>query len=590
MKQAIYPNVWNIDGLFRNGFLVHVDQIKELMNDFESSIHFFTKSNVHELLDDIGNIRIHLSQANSYLTCLLAENSKNQDAAAWRGKVTQQETRYENALSKVKRMLAHMEQSEWDSMLESEDLAEYRYILHLWRDDANHSASDEHQQLIADLSADGFHAWGHFYQTLMTRITIEVQIDGVHQNVSVGQALNLRSHPDEDVRRGAHYALENAMKEKEELFASIMNHIAGFRLNVYKQYGKDSVLAEATKENRMSEETLHTMWSVISKYKHHFSSYLNVKAEILGGSKMKAYNFWAPVLKNSPSITYDEAVELVLKHFSEFGKELEEFARQAFHASWVEAENRPNKSAAAFCAGFPLSKESRVFMTFGGTFMSVLTLVHELGHAFHNYAMKNVNGMNRYYPLSIAETASTFAEMIIFDAALKKAASKEEQLFILDEKIKRSVMNFMNIYSRFLFEQRFYEERKEGIVSSKRLVELMDQATIDAYGGSLEEFSHYSWAWTPHYYITKSPFYNFPYTFGYLFALGIYAKAKETGKEFEKDYIRLLSDSGRMSAEDLVMKHLGEDINVEEFWIKGMELCARDVEEFVKLVNQRLGR
>ncbi|MEK4386306.1 M3 family metallopeptidase [Solibacillus sp. FSL W7-1464] len=224
-------------------------------------------------------------------------------------------------------------------------------------------------------------------------------------------------------------------------------------------------------------------------------------------------------------------------------------------------------------------------MTFGGTFLNVLTLVHELGHAFHNYAMKSVDGLNKQYPMCIAETASTFAEMIIFDAAMEKAQSKEEKLFLLDEKLKRSVMNFMNIHSRFLFEQRFYEVRKKGLVSSRRINELMNEAIQEAYQGSLDEPSIYSWVWTPHYYITQSPFYNFPYTFGYLFALGIFAKAKEKGKEFEKDYLNLLKDSGRMTVEDLVMKHLGEDITSKNFWEKGMKICVKDAEEFITLTS-----
>lgn len=146
-------------------------------------------------------------------------------------------------------------------------------------------------------------------------------------------------------------------------------------------------------------------------------------------------------------------------------------------------------------------------------------------------------------------------------------------------------MNFMNIHSRFLFEQRFYEERKGGIVSPKRLNQLMEQSINEAYGGSLDQPSIYSWVWTPHYYITQSPFYNFPYTFGYLFALAIYAKAKEKGKEFERDYLKLLRDSGSMNVEDLVMKHLGEDITSKEFWEAGMEVCLKDVEEFLELTS-----
>ena len=230
-----------------------------------------------------------------------------------------------------------------------------------------------------------------------------------------------------------------------------------------------------------------------------------------------------------------------------------------------------------------MTDESRIFMTYGGTMMSVLTLVHELGHAFHNSAMNSQYGLNKQYPLSIAETASTFAEMILLDAAIENAKTKAEKISLLDEKLKRSVMNFMNIHSRFLFEQKFYEERKKGFVSAERLNELMQEAISLGYEDSLANVSVYTWLWTPHFYITNAPFYNFPYTFGYLLALSLFAKAKELGTDFENAYIQLLSDSGKMTIEELVQKHLNEDITKEAFWEKGIKLCIRDVEYFLEL-------
>lgn len=224
-------------------------------------------------------------------------------------------------------------------------------------------------------------------------------------------------------------------------------------------------------------------------------------------------------------------------------------------------------------------------MTYDGGIANVLTLAHEIGHAFHNYAMKTVDGINRRYPMSLAETASVFSEMIILDKAFENAKTKQEKLFLIDEKLKRSVMNFMNIHSRFLFEERFYEERKKGFVTSNRLNELMKAAIDEGYEGMLDSVSYRSWVWTPHFYITEEPFYNFPYTFGYLFALSIYAKAQFKGRSFEEDYLKLLRDSGSMSTEELVMKHLGEDITTESFWEKGIKLCVKDAEEFIKLTS-----
>ncbi|MEB2300414.1 M3 family oligoendopeptidase [Lysinibacillus xylanilyticus] len=597
MLKSSYPIVWNLESIFQGGgkssqFSDHINRLEVFVQDLEFCVKSFTTSleknevnKVIHIVEKIGNIRLNLSQANSFITCLLAQNPADQDAAILRGKVAQKEARFEKELSKVKKLLTNTKEDIWRFILKNKELRIYKFILSEWRENADKNLSEEEVNLISDLMVDGYHAWGHFYNDLVSSINVTIKINGKEKNLSVGQAINLRSHHNEGVRKEAHYVLESIWKEKEELFAKIINHITGFRIQVNNKRGVQSALEDPLKKNRMKEETLNTMWTVISKYKQPFSNYLKRKAEMLGTPNMKAYNFWAPSTKSNQEISFENATTLIIEHFSQFGTELESFARQAFSEGWIEAEDRPNKSAVPFCAGFPLTSESRVFMTFNGTFLNVLTLVHELGHAFHNHAMKSVNELNKRYPLSIAETASTFSEMIIFDAAMKNANSKEEKLFILDEKLKRSVMNFMNIHSRFLFEQRFYEERSKGVVSSERLNRLMEESINEAYDNSLEQPSIYSWIWTPHYYITQSPFYNFPYTFGYLFALGIYAKAKEKGKEFEQDYINLLRDSGSMTVEDLVLKHLGEDITSEAFWEQGMKLCVRDAEEFIKLTS-----
>ncbi|MGF2618354.1 M3 family oligoendopeptidase [Rossellomorea vietnamensis] len=597
MEKISYPNRWDLDGIFKGKsnskqFTEHLERLEALIYKLKGSVNTLRTPasemgarEIFNLVESIGNIRLHFSQANSFITCLLAENPKNQEAVRLRGETAQHEARFEKELSKVKKLLTNIKGNVWEEHLKSGDLSEYKFILTEWRSQANENLSEEESALISDLMADGYHAWGNFYSSLVSSIKVPITVRGEKEILSVGQAINLRSHHDEEVRKEAHYALEAIWKEKEDLFSKIINHITGFRIQIDNKRGIKNPIEAPLKRNRMKEETLNAMWAVISKYKQPFSSYLKRKADITGNSSMKAYNFWSPITKSNQEMKFEEASAFITEHFSQFGSELEGFVKQAFNNGWIEAENRPNKSAVPFCAGFPLTGESRVFMTFSGTFLNVLTLVHELGHAFHNHAMIPVNGMNKRYPLGIAETASTFSEMVIFDAAMKKAKSKEEKLFILDEKLKRSVMNFMNIHSRFLFEQRVYKERKKGIIPADRLNQLVEEAIHEAYAGSLDEASIHSWIWTPHYYITESPFYNFPYTFGYLFALGIYAQAKEKGKNFESDYLALLRDSGSMTVEDLVMKHLGEDITSEAFWEKGMKLCVHDAEEFIRLTS-----
>jgi len=586
---------WDLESLFEGGsgscqLGEHIETLVTLVSELEVKVDcFHTPQKIDDslemakLIESISLVKIYLSEANSFITCLLALNSKDQKAISLQGHVQSINAKFDFVIHKLQKTLANTEKGLWEVLLDTDVLRNYTFKLNKWREKVQLQLSEKKDNIASDLMDDGYHAWHQFYNALVSDIKVHVPINGVDSELSVGQAINLRSHPDEEVRKNSHKALEGVWLQKEDLFAKILNHMAGFRLKVYKHQGIENILKEPLLNNHIKEETLNTMWAAVSKHKNHFKNYLNKKADMLGETKLNSYNFWAPITENKRGIDYQDAVKLVLKHLSEFGPEMADFIQHAFEKDWVESENRPGKMVGAFCAGFPLNGESRVFMTYGGSINDVLTLAHELGHAFHNDAMKSVEGINKRYPLCIAETASIFSELIILDSAIEQAKSKEEKLFLLDEKLKRSVMNFMNIHSRFLFEKAFYEERKEGIISSSRLNDLMQQSITEGYKGSIATIPVHSWIWTPHYYITKSPFYNFPYTFGYLLSLSLYTRAKEEGKEFESKYIALLRDSGSMEMEDLVEKHLGEDITSEEFWEKGLQECIKDVESFVKL-------
>ncbi|WP_179884959.1 M3 family oligoendopeptidase [Bacillus sp. AFS015802] len=584
--KTTYKPTWNLDSIFNGGSSSselhdHMKQTEASVSELEEIIQKVTPEPDHlaVVLERLREIKVSISQIRSFAICLLSVDPNDQGAQFYRGEATRLQSRYDSISSDLKRVLASIEEGVWGSLLASESLKEYRFILGEWREEAEREPSRE----VSELMTDGYRAWGQFYQSFMS--SIKVQVRG--EELSVGQAINLRTHEDEAVRKESHEALVAKWTEHEGQFAQILNHLTGFRVNMYKNMDVEDVLRIPLAQNRMKPETLNAMLSVIEKHKEPFAHYLNVKATMNGDAKMKSYHFWSPMNHDHQGMGYGEAAALIEERFRAFGTEMGDFAETAFHEGWVEAENRPGKSAVPICAGFPLTGESRVFMTFPGTFKGVLTLVHELGHAFHNHAMKPVNGMNKSYPMSLAETASTFAEMIILEAAMDKAETDEEKLFLLDEKLKRSVMNFMNLHARFIFEKNVHEERRKGFISAGRLNELMESAMEEGYRGALDEVPVHSWIWTPHFYKTESPFYNFPYTFGYLLALNLFARAKETGQEFEEQYMELLRDSGSMTAEDLVMKHLGEDITEEAFWERGMELCVRDSEEFVRLAGSQ---
>ncbi len=594
-----YAEVWDLDIFFKGGSLSpelreHLETLTIKLDEFEQTLSTFDvpqsaseANNIVLLIEKTKQVAENLTQAGAVIGCFLAQDTTDKHAKLLQGEIGSLGARFSSSMLIVQQQLSKTDDHIWDLLMKDTQLKEFAFVLNEWRNEAQQLLSEKEEDMITTLGVDGYHGWGQLYDLLVGDIKVRVTVDGEEKEFSVGQASNLSSHSNATVRKESFDALEQAWTEKEEFFAKTLNHMAGFRLAVYKKRGWESVLKEPLHMNRMKQETLDAMWGAISAHKQPFVQYLKRKSELVGADAMHWYDLDAPVTESTQKISYQDGAEFILNHFGKFGSELEQFSRKAFEDQWIEAEDRPNKRPGGFCTEMPLSQQSRIFMTYSGTMSNVATLAHELGHAFHTHALRSIHWMNSQYAMGVAETASTFAEMIVADAAVKEAKSDEEKLALLEDKIQRSVAFFMNIHARFLFETRFYEERKKGIVAASRLNTLMEEAQREAFGDSLGDVHPHFWASKLHFYITSVPFYNFPYTFGYLFSLSIYAKAIQEGSSFEEKYIALLQDTAIMSVEDLAMKHLEEDITQHAFWEKGIRLCIKDVEEFLVLTSSK---
>ncbi|PPA68892.1 M3 family oligoendopeptidase [Jeotgalibacillus proteolyticus] len=592
-----YPQQWDLDVFFEGGssspaLKKHLEEYTAKTEAFAGNVKSFTTpasqsetGQVKNLINEAKEVMMGIRQAGAFASCLEAQDTKDVGANVLRGKITGLGAQFGSAFSALQQKLSAADGDVWTAILEDEDLKEFTFVLNEWRESAKERLSEEEESLIQALGVDGYHGWGQIYNAIISSMSIKVHVDGEEKTLSVGQANNLTSHKDPKVREEVSQNLEEAWKEKESLFAETLNHLGGFRLNVYKKRGWDEVLKEPLDINRMKQETLDAMWGAISKNKKPFVDFLKRKANLLGLEKMTWAHMDAPLSDSSKTLTYDEGAAFILKHFEKFGPEMAKFSEKAFKEGWIEAEDRADKRPGGFCTGFPLDEQSRIFMTYSGSMSNVATLAHELGHAFHTYALRPKDPLNRLYAMNVAETASTFAEMIVSDAAVKEAQSEDEKVSLLEDKVSRSIAFFMNIHSRFLFETRFYEERKQGPVTASRLNELMSEAQQEAYAGALEDSHPRFWASKMHFHITGVPFYNFPYTFGYLFSLSIYAKALEEGTDYEEKYMALLRDTAVMTTEDLALKHLNEDITQEAFWEKGIALCVKDAEEFLQITK-----
>jgi len=540
---------------------------------------------LQELLIDLEGSAKKLIQAGAYVGCLLAQNTEDKQAYALDAKITSLNATFQTALGSLDNLLTSIDDLVWQQLVSTEPLQELAFVLTESREKAKEKLSKQEEAVISALEVDGYHSWGQLYDLIVSKIKVSFNENGEEKQLSVGQAFNKFSSSDREVRSAVFKNWEKAWGEQADFLAKTLNHLSGFRLNVYNKRGWEDVLKEPLNINRMEKKTLETMWTVISENKQKLVQYLERKANLLGLEKLSWFDLDAPYGKTESKVSYQDGAQFIEQNFALFGEKMAAFAKIAFDEQWIEAEDRPGKAPGGFCTDFPESKQSRIFMTYSGTPSNVSTLAHELGHAFHSYVMRDVPFLNCNYAMNVAETASTFAEMIVADASVKNAKDEEEKLVLLDDKIQRTVALLMNIHARFLFETHLYEERKQGTVSVEKLNELMLEAQKEAYCGALEDYHPLFWASKLHFFITGVPFYNFPYTFGYLFSLGIYAEAIEEGKGYEEKYIALLRDTASMTVEELAQKHLQIDLTKKDFWEKAVRICLDDIDEFLELTE-----
>ncbi|WP_284036067.1 M3 family oligoendopeptidase [Neobacillus sp. 114] len=597
MAAVTYSDVWNLDVFFKGGsdspeLQNHLKETEELINLFQTKINNWTPSNsaqdsefLQEVLRDFEKTGKKLRQAGAFIGCLLAQNTEDKKAYALDSQVTGLSAAFQTVLGAFHNLLTSIDDKVWDNIISLASLKELGFILSEWRERAKEKLSKEEEALINALGVDGYHSWGQLYDLIVSKIKVPFTENGEEKQLSVGQAFNKFSNPDREIRQAVFENWEKAWGDQADLLAKTLNHLSGFRLNVYKKRGWDEVLKEPLSINRMKKETLDTMWAVITENKEKLVKYLERKAQLLGLEKLSWFDLDAPYGTTESKLSYQEGAQFIEENFAKFGEKLSAFAKMAFEEQWIEAADRPGKAPGGFCTYLPESEQSRIFMTYSGTPSNVSTLAHELGHGFHTYAMRGVPHINRLYAMNVAETASTFAEMIVADASVKSAKNEEEKLVLLDDKIQRTVALLMNIHARFLFETRFYEERKQGPISVERLNEVMLEAQREAYCDALEEYHPLFWASKLHFFITGVPFYNFPYTFGYLFSLGIYAQALAEGKGYEEKYIALLRDTASMTVEDLAAKHLQVNLTEKDFWEKAVGICLEDIDEFLELTE-----
>ncbi|MBY0414035.1 MAG: hypothetical protein K2Q18_07710, partial [Bdellovibrionales bacterium] len=329
----------------------------------------------------------------------------------------------------------------------------------------------------------------------------------------------------------------------------------------------DALMTTTYEKRKFGQEVLHTM------------------AKDLNIPKLAPWDLMAPTLAGSSEdkISYPRAIEIIKAAFHEVHPSMSDFAQMMVDKKWIDCNTSDTRAQGAYCTGFAIAREPRVFMSYDGSMKNVITLAHEIGHAYHSWVMRDLPMSEAGYPMTLAETASIFAETTVRDYLLKNSESKDELKAILWQELESAQSLMINIPSRFEFEKRFVEMRMEKNVSVPEIKDLMVASQKHWYEDTLTEYDEMFWASKLHFSMAGRSFYNYPYLFGYLFSLGIYAKKDSMGADFHKLYVNLLRDTGRMSAEDLVMKHFNEDITKKDFWLKSIAIVEKSFQKYKEL-------
>lgn len=470
----------------------------------------------------------------------------------------------------------------------SEIAKEHEFILREGKIDATHLMSDLEESLATELTLSGGSAWGELQSQVSSQIMVTFEkTPGETVTMPMSDVRNLANHADREVRRRAHVAEIEAWQKWQTPLAAALNGVKGEHGTLARKRGWDSVLQQALHQNHIDQQTLDAMMSSARDAFPDIHRYWEAKALAMGLQKLEWFDITAPVSQNQREWQWDEAMDFILEQFGSYSSKMRDMVQLAIDERWIDAGPREGKVDGAFCMSTVPGK-SGVLSNFTPSFDAVSTMAHELGHAYHNLCQIDSSPIwGHNTPMTLAETASTFCETILRKAAIEQGTD-EEKFSILDGGLVDAGQIVVDITSRFLFEQSVFERRQHGVLSAEEFNELMHAAQMETYGDAIvEESLHpYMWAVKSHYYSAGYAFYNYPYMFGLLFGLGLYAQYQQDPETFKANYDSLLASTGSADAATLAAR-FGIDTRSKEFWTASLDVIRQDIDEFVSLVEAR---
>ncbi|MDQ3695143.1 MAG: M3 family oligoendopeptidase [Chloroflexota bacterium] len=450
--------------------------------------------------------------------------------------------------------------------------------------EALHLMSPAEEELAAELDPSSGGGWVKLHSNLTSQIMVPLDHEGGPRPVPMSEARNLAASPERATRQRAYQAELRAWEAHALPLAAAMNGIKGQVNTLSAKRGWAEPLDHALFQNNIDQEMLDALLTAARESFPDFRRYLQLKASALGVPALAWYDLQAPLGESSRVWTWAAATAFVAERFGSFSDRMRTLAQRAYDQRWIDAGPRPGKVDGGFCMSLTPG-ESRILVNYSNTYEGVQTLAHELGHAYHNLNLETATELQKDTPMALAETASIFCETIVREAALANA-DPPEQLFIIEQSLQSTCQVVVDILSRFDFERQVFAARQERELSIAELNQLMLEAQRGTYGDGLDQaqLHPYMWAVKGHYYDQESSFYNYPYLFGLLFGLGLYARYREEPNDFPRRYDDLLAWTGRASAAELG-ERFGIDLRSGDFWRSSLDVIRGDVDRFERLIR-----
>lgn len=580
---------WSLDALYTSysdkAFTSDMALLEDKINEFKSYItNNLTGQNPKEELKtavvSLEELTTLLNKLYSYTSLRQATNTTDSETTALIGKLDKLHSSIAKENSIFQKYIAGID--DLNQMLEVEELKGYEFFLNEIKKSSKYNLNDDVEEVVAKLNISGGSAWS----SLQEYLTSTVEVDYNNETTTLAGIRNMAYSGDKEVRKSAYEAELKSYKKIKDPIAFSLNNIKAQVNTLVDLRGFESALDLTLQRSNMTKATLDAMFTAIMEYLPKFHEYLKRKGTLLGHKNgLPWYDLFAPMGSVSKTFSTEEAKEYLIKNFEGFSKDLAGMTEEAFDDAWIDFFPHAGKVGGAFCANLPFIKQSRILTNFDGSLSDVVTLAHELGHAYHGMHIQEHLPLNTDYSMPVAETASTFNETVIMEAAIKDA-DKEEKLALIESQLQDVTQIICDIYSRYLFETAVFEQGKDGFLFADDLEKLMLDCQKKAYGEGLDhEFLHpYMWVCKGHYYSPSLSFYNFPYAFGGLFARGLYAKYLEEGSAFVPKYQSLLNATTVKSVED-VASMAGIDLTNPDFFRSSLKTVAGRIDEFLELTK-----